>query len=133
MKQATEKQINLINKLLEEKAFDYEYAASANVRFNSFTCDYESVLPLYINDYSELTSYQASFLIDLLFKAPTKEVAQARANRKEEAFARHARLVDYAKSNGVRVTTRTKTRTIISKLVDAGIEIPAEYQNTFAK
>lgn len=131
MTQATAKQVGFISKLLSERVFDeYDAAAvSADIKARSGKTIDSSID---LNDLASLTSLEASKLISALLEAPTKKAAAAKAERTAANMDRHAALVTWAKENGVKATTRTSAATIRRNILDAGLEIPAEFTGKVA-
>lgn len=78
----------------------------------------------FATDYGNLKTWiPKSVISDEAMERNMKYTAE-RERRKTEAFANHQKLVNYAKSQGVKVTSRTKTSTIYKKMREAGIAIP---------
>lgn len=108
---ATEKQVNFINKLIEQKGMH----ASWNI-INRFKVD----------AVEELTSGQASYVIGALLEEPNfNEKAYYAAQQK--GLDRYERLVAWCKENGVKgVRSRMKTANIMNLIATAGLTPPAE-------
>jgi hypothetical protein len=122
MTNASEKQINFINKLLEEKAKTYgdlQYTYELKTGKREFLSDIMT----------ELTGVQASWVINQLLASP-KKASQAQVNRMEQAFDRgvdkYEKLIALGKQHGLKVRAMMKKQSIIQKFNEAGIAIPAE-------
>ena len=129
----TQKQAELIKKLLATKNFtqlDAELLASDLEMRNGKT---QRVVIDLDNDNTEaLDTATASKLIDALLKSESKAEAEARETRKAAALNRHSNLIEWAKANGVKATANMKAATVRGKILEAGLEIPAEYQGKVA-
>lgn len=120
----TEKQQNLITKLLNEKDvtygdLQYKYElGTGKVKFLS-------------SSISELDTKQASWLINELFSAPRKQ-SEAYLKTKQENFQKacnkYEKLIEWAKSNNIKVRCRSKKETILNKIREAGLidKVPQE-------
>jgi hypothetical protein len=108
---ASEKQINFINKLIERKGMHTSWTIIS--RFG-------------VNEVSELTSGQASYVIGTLLEEPDfNEAAYHRAM--QAGLNRYEQLVQWAKDNGVKgVRSRMKTANIMKLIAAAGLTAPAE-------
>lgn len=120
----SEKQLNLINKLLNEKAVTYgdlQYKYELGTGKVHFLSD----------NIEELDTKQASWLIGQLLSAP-KRPSEAYLNAKKERFEKacdkYEKLIQWAKDNGVSVRARSKKETVLSKIREAGLinQIPQE-------
>jgi hypothetical protein len=108
---ATEKQINFINKLIERKGMHASWTIISRFK---------------VNEVTELTSGQASYVIGMLLEEPDfNEAAYAAAQQR--GLNRYEQLVQWAKENGVKgVRSRMKTANIMKLIAAAGLTAPAE-------
>lgn len=123
---ASEKQINFIKKLLDEKYFTELDAAGVAYDIKSRSGKTRDAY-IDLDDLESLTSLEASKLISALLEAPSKAKIAKEAERRDAAFVKHAELVKWAKDHGVKITTRTRAAVIRGKILDASLEIPAEF------
>ena len=123
----TQKQADFIKKLLATKNFtqlDAELLSSDMEMRNGKT----QRVVIDLDNTEALDTVTASKLIDALLKSESKAQAEARTTRKAAALNRHSNLIEWAKANGVKVTANMKASTVRGKILEAGLEIPAEYQ-----
>lgn len=122
MKMASEKQSSFINKLLSEKATAYE---ELQVLYYAGTGKQTNLS----DNVSDLSTSQASWVIDRLLQAP-KRMSATQAATKEAAFlagvSKYEQLIAWAKSKGIKVRSRMKKDSIIHAIDKAGFyeEIP---------
>jgi hypothetical protein len=129
--QMTQKQADLIKKLLATKNFtqlDAELLASDMEMRNGKT----QRVVIDLDNTEALDTTIASKLIDALIKSESKAEAEARETRKASALNKHSNLIEWAKANGVKATVNMKAATVRGKILEAGLEIPAEYQGKVA-
>lgn len=127
----TQKQADLIKKLLATKNFtqlDAELLAADMEMRNGKT----QRVVIDLDNTEALDTTTASKLIEALLKSESKEEAEARATRNAAALNRHSDLIGWAKANGVKATVNMKAATVRGKILEAGLEIPAEYQGKVA-
>ena len=127
----TQKQADLIKKLIATKNFtqlDAELLASDMEMRNGKT----QRVVIDLDNTEALDTTTASKLIEALLKSESKAEAEARATRKAAALNRHSDLIGWAKANGVKATVNMKAATVRGKILEAGLEIPAEYQGKVA-
>ena len=110
MKMMSEKQRELIIKLSNEKYLEKGILFEVEARTG---------MNLSADNFENLTSYEASKLIDLLIKAPKKEWVEEKINKYEA-------LVNWAKAQGLKVRNKMKKVTIMKIVREAGLEVPAE-------
>ena len=127
----TQKQADLIKKLLTTKNFtqlDAELLAADMEMRNGKT----QRVVIDLDNTEALDTATASKLIDALIKSESKAEADARETRKAVALNKHSSLIEWAKANGVKATANMKASTVRGKILEAGLEIPAEYQGKIA-
>jgi hypothetical protein len=129
--QMTQKQADFIKKLLATKNFtqlDAELLASDMEMRNGKT----QRVVIDLDNTEALDTATASKLIDALIKSESKAEAEAREIRKAAALNKHNNLIEWAKANGVKATANMKASTVRGKILEAGLEIPVEYQGKIA-
>jgi hypothetical protein len=119
---ASEKQVSFINKLLSEKAVQYfELQALYHAATGKTSRLSDSI--------EELTTQQASWVIDYLLSAP-KKLSQAQIAARQSAFnegsSKYEQLLALAKSHGLKVRKMMKKASIIAEFSKAGIPVPQE-------
>ena len=127
----TQKQADLIKKLIATKNFtqlDAELLASDMEMRNGKT----QRVVIDLDNTEALDTTTASKLIEALLKSESKAEAEARETRKAAALNKHSNLIEWAKANGVKATANMKAATIRGKILEAGLEIPVEYQGKVA-
>jgi hypothetical protein len=109
---ASEKQVNFINKLIEQKGMHQSMPIINRIAGNT--------------SLEELGSGRASVIINSLLELDDfNEVAYHRAM--QAGLNRYEQLVQWAKDNGVKgVRSRMKTQNILNAIKDAGLTVPAE-------
>jgi hypothetical protein len=121
---ASEKQTPLINKLLSERVTEY---GELQALYHAGTGKQARLS----DTISDLNPSQASWVINRLLQAP-KRMSPAQATAKEAAFqagvSKYEKLIEWAKSKGVKVRARMKKDSIFQAIDKAGLfsEIPAE-------
>lgn len=117
MKMMSEKQKDLIVKLSHEKYLE-----------KGLLFEFEAITghDLTAHNFENLTCHEASMLIQFLFEAPTNEEYQRKQAKFEEGKNKYDKLVEWAKSQGLKVRNKMKKTTILSAIQKAGLEVPAE-------
>lgn len=111
MANATEKQVNFIKRLLNEKAFTQSDAVMVSVEIeqrSGKTLGSE----IDLDNLEGISSYEASKLIDALLAVPSKAAAKKEAERTVANFAAHDVLVAEAKAAGFKVSKNMRSSTI---------------------
>lgn len=127
----TQNQTALINKLLAEKNFsqlDADFLAD-NIELMSgktvgCTIDLENL--------KNLDSKTASKLISALLNTDSKAFAAKRTEYKTASMDKHDKLVEWAKENGIKASKNMKSATVREKILDAGLQVPAEFAGKIA-
>ena len=127
----TQKQADFIKKLLTIKNFTQLDAELLSADMEMRNGKTQRVV-IDLDNTEALDTVTASKLIDALLKSESKAQAEARTTRKAAALNRHSNLIEWAKANGVKVTANMKASTVRGKILEAGLEIPAEYQGKIA-
>lgn len=117
MKMMSEKQRELIIKLSNEKYLE---------KGQLFEVEARTGMNLSAENFENLTSYEASTLINLLIKAPKKEWVEEKMKKQEEAMNKYEALVNWTKAQGLKVRNKMKKVTIMKIVREAGLEVPAE-------
>ena len=127
----TQKQADFIKKLLATKNFtqlDAELLAADMEMRNGKT----QRVVIDLDNTEALDTTTASKLIDALIKSESKIEAEARETRKAAGFNKHNNLIEWAKANGDKATANMKAATVRGKILEAGLEIPDQYQGKVA-
>lgn len=113
----SEKQFELIQKLLDEKATSI-YALQAKYHY---VTGGRSQLP----QITEMNGQQASWLIKELIAAPKKKTAEQVAHF-ENACNKYDQLIAWAKENGLKARSKMKKASVLKLASEAGLTVPAE-------
>lgn len=121
MKKATEKQVNFIKNLLEQKSFK-ELDAEFLAEDISLLSGKKVNVNIDLNELENLDGWVASKLIDALLKAPTKEKAAADEARRVANFKAHDELVAKAKALGLKVRKNMKSATLREMISEVSLQ-----------
>ena len=124
VKMITEKQKELIKKLLEDRVvYEYEifHAETYERQFKNRIVDLTK-------DIDDLTCYEASVFIDmLLHECESKSAVAKREENITKGKEKYERLLQFAKDNNVKgIRNFLRKDTIIKKCKESGVEIPKE-------